>query len=116
MGGIKTLNRNKWTKREEREPESEMAGFSERRELLGKGKVCCQKKWLHHRRSARQKCNHGRDEMMRGSGDGGRGWAEQMSAPEDENEIDERQTRPARHKLAACEGPDGGTSTHLSEN
>lgn len=99
MGGgegrkIKTLNKNKWTKREEREPESEMGGFSERRELLGKGKVCCQKKWLHHRRSARQKCNHGRDEMMRGSGRE-EGWAEQMSAPEDENQLDERQTRHA---------------------
>lgn len=67
-GGIKTLNKNKWTKRV---PGSEMGGFSERRELLGKCKVCCQKKWLHHRRSARQKCNHGRDEMMRGSGEGG---------------------------------------------
>lgn len=74
------------------------------------------KKWLHHRRSARQKCNHDRDEMMRGSEreeeqkkGGGGGQADQMSAPEDENELDGLQT--LLQKRAACVGLNGVTRT-----
>lgn len=76
-----------------------MGQFSERREsmMLGRGKVCCQKV-VTSSQVSQAKCNHDRDEMMRGSEreEGQRGWggqADQMSAPEDENELD-RQRRP----------------------
>lgn len=80
--------------------------------MLGRGTVCCQKV-VTSSQVSKAKCNHDRDEMMRGSErEGGeRGWrgqADQMSAPEDENELDGQRLRAKKNKAG-----EGGTRIML---